>query len=93
VLGLRKRDLVEAIAAQPRQSRGRAMGYSALQTELRRAWQASRQRQAWERRLEAVRAKDAEDAVEFDRELFYAIQPRARLEGVIAGVRQAFEVG
>ena len=37
----------------------------------------------WERRLDETRLRESEESAIFDRELFYALQPRDRLESMI----------
>jgi hypothetical protein len=45
----------------------------------------------WERHLRESERADAEDAPLFDRELFYAVQPRERLEALINSYRTRFD--
>lgn len=83
VLGERKRELVAQIASHPRRSRQRALVFSQMQTELREAWKTDGRIADWRDRLEQVRRQEQRDAIEFDRELFYALQPRDRLEALV----------
>jgi hypothetical protein len=43
----------------------------------------------WEQRLSETRDREAEESALFDRELFYALQPRDRLESMVARFAQA----
>jgi hypothetical protein len=44
----------------------------------------------WEQQLEEARSREAAEAIIFDRELFYAFQPRERLEQMIEAYRDRF---
>lgn len=90
ILGRHKTDLLRAIEAHPRRSPERYRAFVELQTALRQAWMASGQEHAWQDRIAETRRQEQRDAVTFDRELFYALQPRDRLTGLIEQVRQAF---
>ena len=48
--------------------------------------------QNWERQLEEAQQHAREDETLFDRELFYALQPRERLESLIARYTSALGV-
>lgn len=89
ILGGRKRELTNAIAALPRRSRPRSELFAALQQELRAAWAADPRARAWHSKLEATRIAADADAGHFDREVTYAFQTAARLAGVIDWVRKA----
>jgi hypothetical protein len=82
VLGDEKRRLVNAISAAPRRSVERATLFSEMHTKLAAA---SRHPQIvqWEQRRDAAEARELEERVVFDRELFYAMQPRDRLVAMI----------
>jgi hypothetical protein len=45
---------------------------------------------SWERELTDAARREQEEKVLFDRELFYAIQPRERLEALSAEYRRQF---
>jgi hypothetical protein len=47
---------------------------------------------AWASRVETAADQDEHDAKLFDRELFYALQPRQRLLDMVASCRRAFGV-
>jgi hypothetical protein len=44
----------------------------------------------WEQELRAAQARETEESAIFDRELFYAMQPRARLEQMVARFSDRF---
>jgi hypothetical protein len=90
VLGERKMELVAAIAGAPRKSRERAELFTQLQRELRANRETSEPLQRWKPLLEEARTRAIEDSVVFDREVFYAVQPRERLMGMIQRYRTAF---
>lgn len=89
VLGEEKRQLVEQIGALPRRSQGRSRLFLAMHRKLTDAWK-SRAIRDWDQRLRETEARVAEERVLFDRELFYAIQPRERLGALIDQYRAAF---
>lgn len=90
LLGDRKRGLVAAIDAAPRQSTERAALFATLTRERRALEQHDPRLDRWREELEAMRRQAAEDSTVFDREVFYAIQPRERLLALIDGYRAAF---
>lgn len=90
VLGERKMELVAAIAGAPRKSRERAELFIQLQRELRIHRETNEQLQRWKTLLEEMRTREIEDSVVFDREVFYAVQPRERLVEMIGRYRAAF---
>lgn len=92
VLGERKRELVEAIATAPRKSRERAELFTKLQREMRAQRENNEQLRRWRTLLEEMRSRAIEDSVVFDREAFYAVQPRSRLIELIARYHEAFSV-
>ena len=83
LLGDRKRELVAQIAAAPRLSPERRELFFTLHRQLRTAAAEHPVLQKWEQRLREAQQRDAEDDVLFDRELFYAMQSRERLEALI----------
>lgn len=85
----RKRELLTAIGAAPRRSRERGELFQTMHRELRAAREVDPRMAAWRERLDAMKLRAAEDAVVFDREVFYAIQPRERLSRLIENYRQA----
>lgn len=89
VIGDEKRELVAAIAAAPRLSSERRMLYRDMHQRLARA-QSHPRLQQWEQRWRDAQRRDQEDAILFDRELFYALQPRDRLLGLIERYTRQF---
>lgn len=92
LLGQRKRELVAAIADAPRKSIERQRLFQQMHAELRTAQANSPRVESWREKLAETLRESARDAVIFDRELFYALQPRDRLEAMIADVRNEFGV-
>jgi len=77
-----KMKLVEQIERSPRGSPQRSRLFYQMHARLADV----RERPdfvEWERRVEQARQREAEESDLFDRELFYAIQPRERLTGLI----------
>ena len=91
MLGDRKRELVAAINAAPRYSNERRETFYRMHRELAAAQQEHPAIKSWEARLRETRRLDTEDAPLFDRELFYAIQPRERLESLAERFRKLFD--
>ena len=82
VLGEEKDRLVSAIAAAPRGSVERSVLFHEMHRRLDAAAGHPAIRE-WERQLQDAEVREREEVELFDRELFYAIQPRERLEGLI----------
>jgi hypothetical protein len=89
LLGERKEHLVGAIASAPRGSPKRAELFQTMHRELREIAKASPLLAKWSERVEQTRQREREEDVLFDRELFYAIQPRERLESLISRYNSA----
>ena len=87
VLGGQKMKMVERIAALPRHSSERAMLFYQMHDRLSAAW-AMPPVKDWEQNLRLAEERAQEERVLFDRELFYAIQPRERLTALIDRYRQ-----
>jgi hypothetical protein len=90
LLGERKRELVEQIAAAPRHSSERYSAFASMHRELSAAAVNHPKLAEWEQRLNDTRVRESEESAIFDRELFYALQPRDRLESMIARFANAF---
>jgi hypothetical protein len=88
-LGAAKRQLIRGIDAQPRRSRQRYEKFIELHRRLDAAAAVDPYLAEWRARSAAARAQAAEDQSLFDREMFYAIQPRPRLQEVINRYRAA----
>jgi hypothetical protein len=88
LLGDAKRQLVEAIAAAPRRSTERSSLFFEMHGKLK-AVAATRPPELlrWDRRRAEAEAREQEERVIFDRELFYAMQPRDRLAMMIERYR------
>lgn len=86
-----KRRLVEAIAAAPRRSAERSSLFFAMHGHLAAAARHP-DILRWEAERESAGAREQEERVVFDRELFYAIQPEERLAGMIETYRVAMGV-
>jgi hypothetical protein len=91
VLGSRKRELVGAIESLPRRSAQREELFLTMHRERRAAAVASPLIRQWEDRLNEEQRKEADEQILFDRELFYAIQSRDRLEMMIGKYRDALD--
>lgn len=89
LLGERKHELVAAIATAPRHSLERANLFATMQRELRHQQEADERLTRWKEALDEAKRRENEDATVFDREVFYAIQPRERLAGLIDRYRSA----
>jgi hypothetical protein len=86
VLGPAKSELVEAIAAAPRKSLQRTTLFNQMHRQLK-AHARDPIVLDWERRYAASEQEAAIQRTLFDRELFYAIQSRERLESIIGQYR------
>jgi hypothetical protein len=84
LLGDVKREYISRITSLPRRSRDRSAVFTEMHQALKRAATKDERLRAWQQRLQETQSRDAEDATIFDRELFYALQPRERLAGIIA---------
>ncbi len=78
ILGSKKLEMVEAIAAAPRGSLERSQQFQAMQRELN-AMSGSPAIQAWQEQFRQAEKQKLLQHQLFDRELFYAIQPADRL--------------
>ena len=87
LLGRRKRGWLDAIAAAPAGSPRRSALYVDMHHALLDAARASRGYAGWQTRLADGRDQLKVEKTLFDRELFYAIQPRDRLIGMIEAYR------
>lgn len=79
VLGDRKSAYLDQINAMPRKSLQRRQVFNEMQQERHVAVLESPAIKQWEKRLDETRTREASEAILFDRELFYALQPRERL--------------
>jgi hypothetical protein len=89
VLGEEKDRMVAAIAAAPRRSLERSTLFHEMHGRLASAANHPEVLR-WERELADAGRREQEEAEWFDRELFYAVQPRERLESLLAQYRAPF---
>ena len=89
VLGEEKDRLVAMIAAAPRRSLERSVLFHDMHHRLARAANYPAILE-WEQQLAEAERRELEEKDLFDRELFYAIQSRERLEGLISRYRAQF---
>jgi hypothetical protein len=87
ILGPRKRELVAQIASLPRRSAQRASRFYEMHRELSRAAAEHPALQRWQARFRETQEQERQEQTLFDRELFYALQPRARLQQIIERYR------
>jgi hypothetical protein len=90
LLGREKRSLIEQIAAAPRKSVQRQTLFQEMRRRLDTAAANHPALVAWEAELHDASARIIEERALFDRELFYPLQPRARLEQLIQQYRDLF---
>jgi hypothetical protein len=90
LLGERKRELLAAIDAAPRYSAERYAGFATMHREINAAAATSPLLSKWQQTLDQTRQRENEESALFDRELFYALQPRDRLESMAGRFAQAF---
>ncbi len=90
LLGERKREIVNDISAMPRRSLQRSMAFHNMHSALTAAAMASSQLRDWESRRTEAEQRDRDDQIIFDRELFYALQPRDRLVEMLERYHEQF---
>ncbi len=83
LLGERKRELVSAITAAPRKSFERRELFGKMHQELAAAALGNPKIEQWQEALRDTERRSAEEQTLFDRELFFGVQPRQRLEKLI----------
>ncbi len=84
LLGARKRELVEQIDSLPRRSPQRAAVFIEMHNELVAAAKDNPLVRRWREKLTETERREREEQSLFDRELFYAIQPKERLSRLVA---------
>jgi len=87
LLGDRKRELASRINQLPRRSPQRAELFFQMHRELAEAINGPAWRQ-WQDRLQSARVLEVQQRDVFNRELFYALQPRQRLLALVDRYRQ-----
>ncbi|HEX8521063.1 MAG TPA: hypothetical protein VF669_02320 [Tepidisphaeraceae bacterium] len=93
ILGPRKRELVTAIAEAPRHSLSRRQLFTQLHQELAEAAVNNPELSRWEEHLRQSQQRSVEEQTLFDRELFFGVQPRERLIGLIEQYASRFARG
>lgn len=88
LLGEQKKALLGRIEALPRRSRERLAVFQEMHERLDAAEVNHPAMGQWRQNLDDAREQERRDEILFNRELFYAIQPRERLEGLIAQYRR-----
>jgi len=83
VLGDEKNVIRQQIEAAPRKSVACFSLFQEMHSRLETAAVNDPRLVAWEARLRRTKHKEELDAQYFDRELFYALQPRNRLESMV----------
>jgi len=89
-LGAEKKPWLDRIAAAPRGSAERQIAFSRMHTELTTARPGDVRLRSWESRYKEAAEQHSQEQAWFDRELFYAIQPRERLSWLISRYDAAF---
>jgi hypothetical protein len=91
LLGGRKREILGQIESLPRKSVQRSLAFHNMHGALSAAAVDSAELRDWKSRYVDAQQRDRDDEVIFDRELFYAIQPKDRLMEMIEKYNRAFE--
>ena len=90
VLGGKKVKFLEEINALPRRSAARSEAFANMQRQRHQAVATDQNIRDWQTRFADGAIQHKRDKTIFDRELFYAIQPRDRLELLIDRYRGTF---
>lgn len=93
LLGSRKRELVDQIAALPRRSPQRTARFFEMHKELASVAVDNDVLKRWSQRLRETQDREKQEETLFDRELFYGIQSRDRLAAMIEKYRAEFLAG
>lgn len=89
LLGPAKAEYLARIAALPRGAAARRAAFFEMHAALRAARQDSMELAAWQRELSAAASDAKEDPVLLDRELFFALHSRERLETLMQSATSA----
>jgi hypothetical protein len=92
-MGEAKLAMVRQIEQLPRGSADRQQLFSEMHNRLSAAVQAHPAVRSWERRRDEAARSETQDQPLFDREFFYAMQPRDRLNAVIEQYQARFSAG
>jgi hypothetical protein len=90
VLGPSKMERIAQIAALPRRSKARGEAFAQLHSARQAAVATDPAVRKWERVMSEAHVRLQEEQTIFDRELFYAVQTRERLEKLVGHYREAF---
>jgi hypothetical protein len=90
VLGEGKLPILENLQSLPRRSVQRSLAFHDMHSAMSAARADHPTLGDWESRYRNAERQDREDQVIFDRELFYAVQPRERLGQMIERYREGF---
>jgi hypothetical protein len=90
LLGETKREYIDSINTMPRRSTQRSLAFHNMHGALSAAAINNPALKEWSARFELTQKQEREELVIFDRELFYAMQTRQRLAGVIDQLAQQF---
>jgi hypothetical protein len=91
LLGHRKREIIAAINALPRRSVSRSLAFHNMHSALSAVATDHPALLEWKSRLQVSQLQEKQEKVLFDRELFYAMQSRDRLMGMIEHFARQFE--
>jgi hypothetical protein len=83
VLGAGKNAWLSRIEALPRRSQERRAAFYDMHHQIAQAAATNPELQRWQRQYEQAEHIAHEEQTLFNRELYYAIQPKNRLEGLI----------
>jgi hypothetical protein len=91
LLGDEKKDWIASISAAPRQSQERYALFQRMHQRLSAVSANSGLLNEWRQTLEKTIQQAMDDKVLFDRELFFAVQSRERLQSMISPYRELFD--
>lgn len=89
-MGSAKMQMVQAIAGLPRRSVQRQQVFSEMHSRLADAVRIAPSVKIWQQRMSDAMQRSADEQGMFDRELFYAIQPKERLRGLMEQYLERF---
>src|SRR5208337_79211 len=90
VMGSGKTQMVDQVQVLPRRSTQRQQIFSQMHSRRAEVVRIHPSIRTWQQRMNDAIRQSADDRAMFDRELFYAIQPKERLEGLIEKYGEAF---
>ncbi len=91
LLGEKKRGYLDRIASLPRRSPQRYQAFAEMHRAMSSAVMNHPTMATWQQTLRETRQREAEEAILFDRELFYCLQPAERLEAVVVRYANEFK--